>query len=92
MALGSNKFNCLTDPPLRVDYWVVDGGDTKVGVYNVAGQVIRGLVSANLQVGAYTTYWDGKDDTGSSAYSGLYLVAVKEPKRLEIKKVLVFHR
>lgn len=92
MCLGANKFNDLSDPPLRVDYWVEDGGDTQVGVYNVAGQLIRSLVSASLQVGAYTTYWDGKDDTGSAAYSGLYIVAVKESKRWEVKKVLVYYR
>jgi flagellar hook assembly protein FlgD len=89
LALGVNKFNDLSDPPLRVDYWILNGGNIKVSVYNVADVKIRSLVSISQPVGAYTVYWDGLDDRGESVASGLYLVAVIEPKRVEIKKVLV---
>jgi len=64
----------------------------QVRVYNVAGQEIKTLVDGSFPVGAYTTYWDGKDDNDSPVYSGLYLVAVKESRRWEAKKVLVIHR
>jgi hypothetical protein len=87
--LGANRFNNQTDPPLRVDYWVINGGDVKVCVYSVADYKIRTIVSTNLPVGAYTTYWDGRDDRGESVASGLYLVAIIEPRRVEIKKVVV---
>ena len=92
LALGSNKFNDLTDPPLRVDYWVENGGQVQVKVYNVAGQQIQTLVEGSMPVGAYTTYWDGKDYNGSPSFTGLYLVVVKESRRWEAKKLLVIHR
>jgi hypothetical protein len=89
LALGANRFDDLSDPPLRVDYWVVNGGAVQVRVYNVVGLAVRHLTDADMQPGAYTLYWDGKDDTGAPLASGLYLVAVKEPGRVDIKKVLV---
>lgn len=58
-------------------------------VYNVANLCVRHLASASMPIGAYTLFWDGKDDTGAPLASGLYLVAVTEPGRVDIKKVLV---
>jgi hypothetical protein len=89
LALGANKFNDLSDPPLRIDYWIVNGGSYQIRVYNVAGLCIRHLASASTPIGAYTTYWDGKDDTGAPLASGLYVVAVTESGRVDVKKVLV---
>jgi len=89
LALGANRFNDLSDPPLRVDYWVLNGGTVEVRVYNVADVAVRHLSSATMAPGAYTLYWDGKDDTGAPMASGLYLIAVTEPGRVDIKKVLV---
>jgi hypothetical protein len=40
----------------------------------------------------YTAFWDGRDDNGSPVYSGLYLVVITEPKRVEIKKVLAVNQ
>jgi hypothetical protein len=92
LALGANRYNNLSDPPLAVDYWVLNGGTVQVRVYNVAGVAIRHLVNASMGVGAYATAWDGKDDTGAPVYSGLYIVAITEPNRVEVKKVLVLRQ
>jgi flagellar hook assembly protein FlgD len=74
---------------LRIDYWDIEGGDVQIRVYNVRGTTIRHLSDLTLPAGSYTVYWDGKDDNGESVYSGLYIVAVIEPKRVEFKKVSV---
>ena len=58
-------------------------------VFNVAGRTIRHLVSQSMVPGAYSLTWDGLDDQGEQAATGLYLIAVIEPKRVEIKKVVV---
>ena len=79
----------MTDPPLRVDYWVLNGGAVEVRIFNVAGLTMRHLVNLSLTPGAYSAYWDGTDDSGQLMTTGLYLVAVREPNRMEIKKVLV---
>jgi flagellar hook assembly protein FlgD len=91
--LGANRYNVLSDPPLLVAYWVINGGQVDIRVYNVADICIRHLVSANMPQGTtYTAFWDGRDDNGSPVYSGLYLVVITEPKRVEIKKVLAVNQ
>jgi flagellar hook assembly protein FlgD len=92
LALGANRFNVLSDPPLLVAYWVVNGGQVDIRIYNVADICIRHLVSANMGLGAYAANWDGKDDNGNPVYSGLYLVAITEPGRIEIKKVVAVNQ
>lgn len=61
----------------------------EVRVYNVADLCVRHLVTLTQSPGTYTTFWDGKDDTGAPLYSGLYLVVVMEPGRVDVKKVVV---
>jgi hypothetical protein len=90
LALGANEFKDLTDPPLRIDYWVENSGSVQIRIYSAVDLLVRHLASLNQAAGAYTIYWDGRDDTGAPLASGLYLVAVFENQRVEIKKVLVF--
>lgn len=66
-----------------------NGGSIHIDVYNVAGLEMRHLVAQSMIAGAYTIYWDGRDDTGAPMASGLYLVVMTEPSRMEIKKVVV---
>jgi flagellar hook assembly protein FlgD len=89
LALGSNRFDELSSPPLPVYYEVLQAGQVQIRVYNVADVLIRHLADASMSPGAYTIYWDGKDDTGAPAASGLYLVVLTEPGAMDIKKVLV---
>ena len=50
------------------------GGAARVElkVYNVLGQLVRTLVDAGLQPGAYTTNWNGRDAGGRLVSAGIY--------------------
>jgi flagellar hook assembly protein FlgD len=41
-------------------------------IYNVAGRLVRTLVSGELAAGAYQRVWDGRDESGSLVGSGVY--------------------
>ncbi len=77
---------------MRVDYWVTGGGRVRLEVYNVAGLEVRKVLDGSMAPGAYTAFWDGRDDTGAPLASGLYLVVLTEPGRLDIKKVVVLRQ
>jgi flagellar hook assembly protein FlgD len=79
----------VTGGSLRIDYWVINGGSVQIRVYGLSGQTARHLYKASLPIGAFTTNWDGKDDKGQPVASGLYMVVITEPNRMEIKKVAV---
>jgi flagellar hook assembly protein FlgD len=67
-------------------------GPVEIRIYNVTGQTVRRLIQTVPGTGRYTADWDGKDDRGEAAASGLYLVAVLKNNKAEIKKVLVLKK
>ena len=46
----------------------------EIGIYNVAGRLVRKLVSDDRSPGRYETSWDGRDDGGVSVTRGVYFV------------------
>ena len=45
-----------------------------IQIYNVAGRLIRTLVSQTLSPGRYEIGWDGRDSNGGQASRGVYFV------------------
>lgn len=45
-----------------------------VSIHSAAGQKVATLVSATLSPGRHSVLWDGRDDAGRDAASGVYLV------------------
>lgn len=44
----------------------------KIDIFNVKGQLIRVLVDADFEAGKHDIIWDGLDDEGNKAESGIY--------------------
>ena len=65
-----NPFNARTTIP----YTLPKAGSVQLTLYNTAGQRIRGLVHGHQQAGSYGAIWDGKNEAGRDAASGVYLV------------------
>jgi flagellar hook capping protein FlgD len=49
-------------------------GEVGLAVFDVAGRRVRGLGRAGLAAGEHVLVWDGRDDRGAPAASGVYLV------------------
>jgi hypothetical protein len=64
-----NPFNPLTQVAFRIASY----GKVSIRVCDVGGRVVRTLVDAYKEPGSYTVWWDGKDDSGGSLASGVYL-------------------
>lgn len=66
--------------------------NTSVGliIYNLKGQKVRTLISdKDYAPGTHTVIWDGKDDTGSNASSGVYFYKLITPARSITNKMLL---
>lgn len=50
-----------------------------VGVYDLAGRLIRQLASGTMPSGAHTSRWDGIDLSGRPAAAGVYVVRLQAP-------------
>ena len=69
-----NPFN----PETSIRFSVDKTGDVSLVVYNILGQKVRTLVSEKgLRAGVYEAKWDGKDESGKSVASGLYLYRIE---------------
>ncbi len=71
--VAPNPFNPLTE----IRYTVPSRGPVSVRVYNVRGELVRTLVDEDVEAGAHSVRWQGRDDRGSSAASGVYFYEVR---------------
>ncbi|MCE5251397.1 T9SS type A sorting domain-containing protein [bacterium] len=63
-----NPFN----PSTTIEFILPEAGATSLGIYNISGQKVRIIVTEFLTAGRHTVVWDGKDDTGVTASTGIY--------------------
>ena len=77
-----NPFNTAT-----VLGFYTTGGPVYVTIYNILGQPIRRLVQQHLPAGYYRRIWDGKNDSGASVGSGIYIVLLKDKEAIFTKRV-----
>jgi hypothetical protein len=81
VSLAPNPFNA------RVNLRVESGGETSadIAVYDLRGRRIARLAAgARLEPGTHTFVWDGRDDRGSAAPSGVYFFRVRTPDRVRV--------
>ncbi|MFA6110208.1 MAG: FlgD immunoglobulin-like domain containing protein, partial [Candidatus Latescibacterota bacterium] len=75
-ALGRSYPNPFNGQAL-IPYALPVSGPVSLIVYNLAGQVVRRLVSEEQEAGTHLAAWDGRDEQGRGAASGVYLCRMK---------------
>ena len=73
-AAAPNPFK----PETNISYTLRDSGPVSIRIYSVNGQLVRTLREDTATPGAYEVRWNGKDDGGRIAPSGIYFVSVKQ--------------
>jgi formylglycine-generating enzyme required for sulfatase activity len=64
-----NPFN----PSTTIHYELAKVAAVRLQVYAVSGQLVRGVVAAHQEAGAYRVEWDGRNAAGSAVGNGVYL-------------------
>jgi hypothetical protein len=89
--LGSypNPFNAETS--IRYQVGAPGEGPSPVSliIYNIAGQRIRRLVDGMQPSGTYQVHWDGTDDAGRPAASGLYFCRMEAGPYRGVRKIVL---
>lgn len=68
-----NPFN----PATEISYSLPRPAEVRLEIFNLLGQKVRSLLQHEKQAaGRYTVFWDGRDDCGRSAASGIYLYRI----------------
>ena len=64
-------------------------GAVRLAVYNVRGQAVRTLVDDAVNRGRYELTWDGRDDRGTPAATGVYFARLEVAGRSENQKMML---
>jgi len=67
-----NPFN----PTTAIEYNLPEKGLVKLSIYNMLGQQVRTLVNTNQEANNYRVTWNGLDDNGVVAPSGIYFYTI----------------
>jgi hypothetical protein len=80
-----NPFN----PSTTIKFDLKEKGFVSLKVYNVAGQLVRTLVSGEKDANTYTVTWDGKNDRGGAVASGIYFYKMETKDFSQTKKMVM---
>jgi len=68
-----NPFN----PETVIEFGLPEAGTVEAVVYNVLGEKVRTLTSEHYEAGWHRLTWQGADDAGRPAGSGIYLLKIR---------------
>lgn len=84
-ALGQNRPNPF-NPATNVPFTIEKDGVVTLQIYDVAGRLVRTLVDRPMKAGRYTEAWDGRDERGQKAATGLYFFRLQSGGKTSIRK------
>lgn len=80
-----NPFN----PSTSITFDLTRAGTVILAVYDPRGRQVRRLITAQLPAGRHDAVWDGRDDRGSRAASGVYICRLETPDRILSQPMLM---
>ncbi len=80
-----NPFN----PATTISFAVPRVSQVRLEIINILGQRVRLLVDKELSAGQHQVLWDGKDESGADAPSGVYLYRLKAGDFTETRKMVL---
>jgi len=80
-----NPFN----PSTTFRYQLPQAANVQLIIYNTLGQVVRILVENEQSAGEYEVRWDGRDNTGRTVASGVYLYRIRTGTFVQTRKMLL---
>ncbi len=80
-----NPFN----PNTKINFSLDKNSFVRIKIYNIKGQVVRSLMEDNLKEGYHSVIWNGEDNNGKEAASGLYFYKMESDDYSAIKKTIL---
>lgn len=79
-----NPFNPFTNVELTLS----ENQHLKVEIYDIRGSLIRRLMDGVIPAGRYRFQWRGKDASGSTVASGIYILRVMQGRKQYFKRLI----
>ncbi len=78
-----NPFN----PETRLYFQIPEAQNVQLVIYNIRGQIVRNLVDNRLDAGDHIVNWDGRDNRGNPAPTGVYIYRIKAGDHMAARKM-----
>jgi len=88
VSLGQNFPNPF-NPETVIPFALPESGAARVSIYNLVGQEIAVLVDDHMDAGRHTVRWNGRDDLGRAASTGIYFVRMIAGSDLAVSKIVL---
>jgi len=85
--LGQNYPNPF-NPSTTISFALPESGEIKLSIFNLKGQLVKTLASGQMAAGWHTVIWNGTNEQGNQAASGIYVYSL-EAKGFKVTKKLV---
>lgn len=88
-ALHSNVPNPF-NPQTTISYDIpASGGNVSISIYDVAGRLVRELVSEHRGAGTWSVQWNGDDAHGGRVASGVYFYRMRAGSFVDTRKMVL---
>jgi hypothetical protein len=78
-----NPFN----PATTIHYTLTEPGPVNLVVFNTSGKVVTTLVDGERPAGQHVAHWDGTDEAGDKAPSGIYFYRLTTDETVELRRM-----
>jgi flagellar hook assembly protein FlgD len=78
-----NPFN----PRTTIKFELNRSGPVDLAVFDVAGRLVKRLVSQPLPAGHHDAVWEGRDSAGRAAAAGVYFFRLKTNDTVDTKRM-----
>ncbi len=86
LVLGPNHPNPF-NPGTTIDFSMAEAGHVTVSIVDLEGRRVATLLDEILPAGDHSVVWNGRDDGGRRAASGMYLVTLRKGDRVVTRKI-----
>lgn len=87
-SLGQNYPNPF-NPETVIRYELQETSQVELVIYNILGEEIRTLINQRQDAGPHQKRWDGTNDTGLQAPSGIYLYRLRTGNFIQTKRMVL---
>ncbi len=88
--LGQNSPNPF-NPVTTIEYQIASGSSDRVTlkVFDLRGAVVKTLVDRVESPGMHSVIWNGRDDSGNTVSSGVYIYQIKAGNFIQSNKMIL---
>lgn len=80
-----NPFN----PTTNIKFDIPEQSDVTLKIFNVLGQKVATVFNGNLKAGEYAMSWNGRDNVGNLAASGVYFFKLEAGQNSAVRKMVL---